>query len=225
MADGGTLVVTGGSGTVGRAVLRALAGRWRGPVLAIGRRSPTGATVDRFLEADLQDGQAVERACEELAVLQPPIAGLLLAAGVDCRSSLESATHQDYWHVLTVNCLAHLHLLAAGVPGDAGGDGPEVRAVVVSSDVVGSSQPGTIVYAAAKAALDTAVRHAAADRRQLRILLLRLPDLGIPMTDVRGQRPAVHGSASPALGRASRAASEFLLSPDRQDRVKVWTDA
>lgn len=226
MADHGTLMITGVSGTVGKALLNAVTGQWPGPILAIGRRWPADVQVDRFLETDLADEGALARACAALTATQPPVTGLLLAAGVDCRSTLATATNGEYRDAFAVNCVAPLRLLAAAATAAQATD-PDtpLRAVVVSSDVVTKPQPATLVYAAAKTALDSAVQHAATDHSHLRVLLLRLPELGTPMTDVHNNRPCRTAQPSPALPRASDAAARFLLDPVQQASVRIWTDA
>ena len=221
MSEHGALMVTGASGTVGTVLLRAATSGWAGPVMAIGRRRPDAA-VEHFVDADLADPAATDRACTTVAAVQPPVTGLVLAAGVDCRSTLAALTEAELQRAFAVNCASALRLLTAAVSAT---DATVLRAVVVSSDVVDQPQAGTLVYAATKAALDVAVQHASLDDSRLRVLLVRLPALGTPMIDVQDRRSAISRPPLPLLDEAAAAVADFLLGDKATDPVRIWTDA
>jgi uncharacterized protein YbjT (DUF2867 family) len=91
--------------------------------------------------------------------------------------------------------------------------------VLISSDVIGQQIPATLAYAAAKAAAEEALRHAAADLCDpaVTILIVRLPDIGIPMRAAApGPPPPPRTSGHcqlPVLSAAARAVSRFICDP------------
>ncbi len=95
--------------------------------------------------------------------------------------------------------------------------------MVISSDVIGRCLPATAVYAAAKAAAEEAFRHAIADAPDpgMALLLVRLPDIGVPMGAARLPAGAPRPEPLPVLGAAAGAATRFITSPHRAC-VEVW---
>lgn len=220
--------MTGASGTVGSALLPRMAAAGVEQIVAIGRRQPTELRPsDSFLPADLADSGDLQNACATLESRPPadpvtPISGLVLAAGVDSRQGVQDLTHLEWSRCLWVNAYAGIRLLATVAQMPATGTLP---VVVWSSDVVATSEANTAVYAASKAALEVGIRHTTADLPApgIAALLIRLPDIGVPMATSRGRqhRP----SASSALERAIKAATDFITTNHPRGHVEVWTDA
>ncbi|MFI0350959.1 SDR family NAD(P)-dependent oxidoreductase [Actinomadura sp. 9N407] len=225
----GALLLTGASGTVGTALLRALAPVWPGELVALGRTCPwpRAAPTRRFVPADLGDPAAVARVGRRLAK-GPPIGALVCAAGMDARASLHGIDIQAAATCAQVNCWAHLQLLDAATqtrrqPGASAGPLPTV---LVSSDVIGDAQPATLIYAAAKAAAEEAFRHAAADTAPpgIAVLILRLPDIGVPMRAATPGPPPPPRTGRPphlALAAAAATTAAFVTSA-HLPTVEVW---
>ncbi|MCO5973749.1 SDR family NAD(P)-dependent oxidoreductase [Actinoallomurus soli] len=218
------LVLTGGTGTVGEHLLAALAPVWPGRLCAVGRACPARLPAGHdFLSCDLADPAATTAAAEHLAD-GSAITALVCAAGVDSRATLDDLTPDAFTACMQVNCLAHLQLLrAASWPLQR-----PLPVVLVSSDVVGAPAPGTLVYAAAKAAAEEAFRHAAIEATApgIALLTVRLPDIGVPM------RAAVPGSPPPprtagqrpneALAAAVAAITQFITQKHAARTEEVW---
>jgi NAD(P)-dependent dehydrogenase (short-subunit alcohol dehydrogenase family) len=212
------LVMTGASGTVGQALAEQLTASLPGPIRALGRTPPARLRPgDRFEHADLSDPDAVTRAARRIAA-RPPAAGLVCAAGTDCRAGLADFDPVALAYCLQVNCTAHLQLLQA-ISRSRPPPGTAIPVVLISSDVIGQQISATLVYAAAKAAAEEALRHAAADFCDpgVTILIVRLPDIGIPMRAAApGPPPPPRTSAPcqlPVLSAAARAVSRFICDP------------
>jgi NAD(P)-dependent dehydrogenase (short-subunit alcohol dehydrogenase family) len=212
------LVMTGASGTVGQALAEQLTASLPGPIRALGRTPPAGLRPgDRFEHADLSDPGAVTRAARHIAT-GPPATGLVCAAGTDCRAGLADFDPAALAYCLQVNCTAHLQLLQA-VSRSRPAPATAIPVVLISSDVIGQQIPATLAYAAAKAAAEEALRHAAADLGDpaVTILIVRLPDIGIPMRAAApGPPPPPRTSAHyqlPVLSAAVRAVSRFICDP------------
>jgi NAD(P)-dependent dehydrogenase (short-subunit alcohol dehydrogenase family) len=212
------LIMTGASGTVGQALAEQLTASLPGPIRALGRTPPAGLRPgDRFEHADLSNPDTVTHAAQRIAE-GPPAIGLVCAAGTDCRAGLPDFDPAALAYCLQVNCTAHLQLLQA-VARSRPASPAAIPVVLVSSDVIGQQMPATLVYAAAKAAAEEALRHAAADLCDpaVTILIVRLPDIGIPMRAAApGPPPPPRTSAHrqlPVLGAAARAVSRFVCDP------------
>lgn len=225
MADPGVLVMTGATGTVGTALLKALRDSFPA-VVTIGRRPPVPQRpADHFIHADLSGPDGLDAACAQVTSFagRAPVGGLVLAAGVDSRAGLNSLTRPEWDRCLAVNAFAPLRLLAAATARRTGT--APLPVVVWSSDVAGGSQPETVVYAASKAALEESMRHAMADMGWpgAAVLLIRLPDIGVPMMRADGARPAGGGRVpDPVLGRAVDTAAAFLTTTRPQPGVELW---
>ena len=212
------LVMTGASGTVGQALAEQLTASLPGPIRALGRTPPARLRPgDRFEPADLSDPGAVTRAARHIAT-GPPATGLVCAAGTDCRAGLADFDPAALAYCLQVNCTAHLQLLQA-VSRSRPAPATAIPVVLISSDVIGQQIPATLAYAAAKAAAEEALRHAAADLCDpaVTILIVRLPDIGIPMRAAApGPPPPPRTSPRcqlPVLSAAARAVSRFICDP------------
>jgi NAD(P)-dependent dehydrogenase (short-subunit alcohol dehydrogenase family) len=210
--------MTGASGTVGQALLEQLTASLPAPIHTLGRTPPAGLRpADRFEHADLSDLRAATRAARRIAA-GPPAAGLVCAAGTDCRARLADFDPAALAYSMQVNCTAHLQLLQA-VSRSRPAPPAAIPVVLISSDVIGQQVPATLVYAAAKAAAEEALRHAAADLccPALTILIVRLPDVGIPMrATAPGPQPPPRTSTHcllPVLSTAAKAVSQFICDP------------
>ena len=225
----GALLLTGASGTFGTALLHTL--RWPGEVAALGRTRPRhgtgggGGRPVRFLPVDLADAEAVAQLGQRLAA-GPPVGALVCAAGLDARARLVEFNAHAAAACMQVNTWAHVHLLHAAVISRAPGAARTALPVVlVSSDVVGAATPGTLVYAATKAAAEEAFRHATADAAPpgIALLIVRLPDIGVHMRAAAPgppPPPRAGGAPLPVLAAAVEAISSFLTT--RQQTVEVW---
>ncbi|MGI5233775.1 SDR family NAD(P)-dependent oxidoreductase [Actinoallomurus sp. CA-142502] len=226
MTDPGVLVVTGASGTVGTCVLDHLVPAWPGRLCAIGRARPPQLPAADFLACDLADPAATVEAASRLAA-QAPIAGLICIAGVDCRASLDQMTVAAFAVSVQVNCVAHLELLRASVRAQPAVTRP-LPVVLVSSDVVGAPQFGTLIYAAAKAAAEEAFRHAAVDvpAPGIALLTVRLPDIGVPMRAAApGPPPPPRTSEdrpSAQLRAAAQAITKFITADHATGIEEMW---
>lgn len=219
------LVLTGGTGTVGDQLLAALAPVWPGRLCAVGRARPARLPAEHdFLPCDLADPAATTAAAEHLAD-GSPITAMVCAAGVDSRATLDDLTPDAFNACMQVNCLAHLQLLRAA----SWLRSPRpLPVVLVSSDVVGAPAPGTLVYAAAKAAAEEAFRHAAIEAPTPGIALLtaRLPDIGVPMRATAPGPPPPPRTAgqhpNEALAAAVAAITQFITQKHTTRTEEVW---
>jgi NAD(P)-dependent dehydrogenase (short-subunit alcohol dehydrogenase family) len=226
MTDPGTIAITGVSGTVGRCLTRHLAVAWPGRLCAVGRtRPPAWRPGDTFTACDLADPSVTARAVRSLTT-GPPVTALVCAAGVDSRAGLHDLDPAAFIMCMQVNCLAHLQLLGAVLP--ARPPDAVFRAVVISSDVVGQPMPDTAVYAAAKAATEEGFRHAAADADDpgMVLLMVRLPDIGVPMRAAApGPQPPPRANGQqplPVLTAAAQAVTRFITSPHPDRQEEIW---
>jgi NAD(P)-dependent dehydrogenase (short-subunit alcohol dehydrogenase family) len=219
-------LLTGASGTVGTALIHTLAPTWPGDLHAFGRTRPhTGEHYPiRFAAADLGDPGAVEELCADIAA-GTPVGGLVCAAGLDARARLGEFSPAEAAMCMQVNAWAHLQLLRAALISRPNTAATALPVAVISSDVVGAAAPGTLVYAAAKAAVEDAFRHAMADAAPpgIALMIVRLPDIGIPMRAATGPPPPPRSGNPPlpVLALAINAIASFLTT--RQHKiVKVW---
>lgn len=221
MSSRGAVVVTGASGTVGSALLPVL-GRTGGPLVCIGRRRPEAMTEDgRLLRADLAVPQQVDAARGTLSGIAATggVRAVVLAAGVDDRTGFTDVRSQDWQRCMMINAFAQLRILGAAATGHRG----PLPVVVWSSDVLDTNRPGSVVYAASKAALEEGVRQATADLPDpgLTALVIRLPDIGVPMDGVHcPDRDAL--TPRPLLARAVNAAVAFVEAPPAQAGAVQW---
>ncbi|WP_030407161.1 type I polyketide synthase [Streptomyces albus] len=160
-APRGTVLVTGGTGSLGAAVARWLAGRGPCSLVLVSRRGPaapgaaalvaeleeTGAEV-RVVAADAADGARMGALVAGLAEAGTPVRAVFHAAGTGQNATLEEMGVADF-RTVADGKLAGARVL------DRLFDGPELDAFVLFSSVSGvwgSGRHGA--YAAANAALD-----------------------------------------------------------------------
>jgi NAD(P)-dependent dehydrogenase (short-subunit alcohol dehydrogenase family) len=215
------VLVTGASGTVGSAILAGLLGQPGYAVVTAGRRTPASPGPScQHVTVDFADPDATEDAARQLATAG--FGAAVFAAGIDSRQGLPCADPDVFRRVMQVNCLAHLQLLRH-LAGDRDSRPEPFPVVAVSSDVLCAAQPATAVYAASKAALEEAIRHGAQDV-PLRVLLMRLPDIGVTMAETgeAGITPRQDRQPPPAAREAAATTVRFLASPGTPRGVQVW---
>ncbi|QBI56154.1 SDR family NAD(P)-dependent oxidoreductase [Streptomonospora litoralis] len=211
------LLVSGASGTLGQILLAHLEPAFP-RIIAVSRSRPAGLRPsDTFISADLSTHGGIADACSAVST---PITGVVLATGIDSRRSLTDLADSDFDTCMRTNCLSQLRLLAAAATHRAAAS--PLPVAVISSDVVGGSTTATLVYAASKAALEDGARHAVADDEAMPLLLMRLPDIGVPMGTPRDTpRP----EPAPAARDAAECATAFLTTPPPTPAVRMWHHA
>jgi NAD(P)-dependent dehydrogenase (short-subunit alcohol dehydrogenase family) len=142
--EGGTVLVTGGSSGLGRAIAAAVAkGGGRPVVLDVNRPADD---VEHVL-VDLADGRAAEAAVER-AVDGCELAAVVTAAGVDACGSLDAVAAEQWERVVRVNLLGTAAVIRAALPHlRAAGDG---RIVTVASTLGFRALPDATAYCASK---------------------------------------------------------------------------
>src|ERR1700712_5727328 len=154
--DGLVIVVTGATGSAGRATARALA--WAGAeVVAVGRDEHRLAALFDDVNgvhpqvADLSDGPRCQALAERIRGRHHRIDGLVHLVGGWRGASRFVENSDDDWAVLSHTLLDSLRHITIALHDDlaASADG---RAVIVSAAAVDSPTPGGANYAAAKAA-------------------------------------------------------------------------
>ena len=227
MADNAGLMITGASGTVGQAIIGHLQAAESPSLYALGRTRPAGMQPrDQFHQLDLSDHAAVEAMAIRITG-RALVTGLICAAGTDCRARLGSLDPAEFRECIQVNCLSHLQLLQA-ICQQPTPPGALLPIAVISSDVIGQKLPGTLVYAAAKAAAEESIRHAASDLPPpgAAILIVRLPDIGVAMqAGTRSTPPPRRTDAVrplPILDAAARAVARFVAHPPATASLEIW---
>lgn len=159
------VLVTGASGGMGRAIVRALAEEGA-TVLASGRREAALREVQqgfpkvRRFVADLG---APGVAQELVAAAEASLGGLdavVCAAGIARHAAVGALAEEDLAAVYRVNAMAPALLVQAAAPALAESGG---SAVLVSSTLAQRPAPGTLGYAMSKAALEAATKVLAAE--------------------------------------------------------------
>src|ERR1700712_3743716 len=156
--DGLVIVVTGATGSAGRAVARALA--WAGAeVVAVGRDEHRLAALFDDVNgvhpqvADLSDGPRCQALAERIRGRHHRIDGLVHLVGGWRGASRFVENSDEDWAILSHALVDSLRHITIALHDDlaASADG---RAVIVSAIAVDSPTPGGANYAAAKAATD-----------------------------------------------------------------------
>lgn len=221
MTETTRVLLTGASGTIGSAIYANLLSQPGYTVVSVGRRNPAApGGLHQYANVDLADPAATEGAAQQIATIA--FGAAVFAAGIDSRHGLSSVDPAVITRVMQVNCLAHLQLLRHLVSAD--GSGEPFTVVAISSDVLCAPQPGTAVYAASKAALEEALRHAARDVA-IRLLLIRLPNIGVEMgeTGEAGITSRSERHMPPPLAcEVATTTVRFLASPATRRCVEMW---
>lgn len=149
-----TVLVTGGTRGIGRAIVDALAPGWR--VLVGGTDAArAGRVVSEIAEvcpdagvfvADLTDAEATARAAASVATLD----AVVHSAGVLAYGTAETLTRDDWRRVLEVNVVAVADLTRVLLPALRAARG---QVVVINSGAGFHASPGNAVYAASKFAV------------------------------------------------------------------------
>jgi NADP-dependent 3-hydroxy acid dehydrogenase YdfG len=156
--DGLVIVVTGATGSAGRAAARALA--WAGAeVVAVGRDEHRLAALFDEVSgvhpqvADLSDGPRCEALAERIRGRHHRIDGLVHLVGGWRGASRFVENSDEDWALLSHSLVDSLRHITIALHDDlaASADG---RAVIVSATAVESPTPGGANYAAAKAATE-----------------------------------------------------------------------
>ncbi|WP_329109180.1 SDR family oxidoreductase [Micromonospora sp. NBC_01699] len=110
---GPAVLVTGGSSGLGAAVVTAVA-KSGGRPYVLDRRAPADGVP--WVECDLADTRAAERATRELAERAGGLDGLVTAAGVDVPGRLVDVPAETWERVVTVDLLATAAVIRAALP-------------------------------------------------------------------------------------------------------------
>ncbi len=207
------ILVTGASRGIGAAVARLLAARgdelWmaaRDPGPLVAAAAAIGVDERRTIAVDLAHGAAPGRMLAALG--GATLDGIVWAAGVVRRAPLGAIREDDLASVLQVNLAAPLLVTQALVPQLAAG----ASIVLVSSNLAHRPVPGSIVYAASKAALEAVARGLAQELAGRRIQVNAVA-FGAVLTDMIRDVPAAALERAHPLGVGSAEdAAQALVS-------------
>lgn len=144
-----TVLVTGGSRGIGRAICEDLSKDWH--VLVGGRTDATGSVASALESAqpwavDITDEEAVREACAKIDKLD----ALVLSAGISMGKTIAEATRQDWETILNVNVIAQASLVKYLLPALRNARG---QVVAINSGSGFNSKAGGGLYSASKFAL------------------------------------------------------------------------
>lgn len=210
------IVATGVGGGVGARLVPRIFPRFDESVVIGRTQTKHLENVDRFIAADLATGEGLSSAIQEFP---SEVDALLLFAGIDSRTAFLDLDIEEFHSCMMVNCLSSLRIFGALARKERQ---KPLQVVVASSDVVGKSCPRSSLYALSKAALEEGFRHALSEIRQTTVVILRLPDLGVPMAQPDGSRIASMGQREhPVLTTAIQYIHDFLRVPHPGTYMKV----
>ncbi len=142
--SGAAVLVTGGSSGLGAAVVAALVKRGDRPVV-LDRQAPADGVP--WIECDLADTRAAERATAELAQRSGGLRGVVTAAGMDVPGALADVPAQTWERIVAVDLLATAAVIRAALP-DLERSGGSV--VTVASTLGVKAVADATAYCAAK---------------------------------------------------------------------------
>jgi NAD(P)-dependent dehydrogenase (short-subunit alcohol dehydrogenase family) len=140
----GTVIVTGGSRGLGRAVVAAVADAGGTP-LVLDIAEPDAGTAWR--QVDLADARAAERATVQLIEDHEGVDAVVTAAGIDACGDLLDVHAQDWERVIAVNLIGTAAVVRAALPSLATRRG---RVVTVASTLGLRALPAATAYSASK---------------------------------------------------------------------------
>ena len=144
-----TVLVTGGSRGIGRAISEDLSKDWH--VLVGGRGDAAGSVASALESAqpwvvDITDEEAVREACAKIDKLD----ALVLSAGISMGKTIAEATREDWETILNVNVIAQASLVKHLLPALRKARG---QVVAINSGSGFNSKAGGGLYSASKFAL------------------------------------------------------------------------
>ncbi len=146
------VLVTGATGGIGRAVVRALALRGDA-IVGVHRRAVEDMPGVEMMQCDLDDDASVRRLASRVA--EPPLGGIVCAAGVTAHAKIDG-DDDALDRQLDTNLRAPLVLVRELLRAGAIADGASI--VLVGSNLARHGQAERVAYAAAKAGLEGATR-------------------------------------------------------------------
>ncbi|MBV8931147.1 MAG: SDR family oxidoreductase [Kutzneria sp.] len=144
VAEVGTIAVTGGASGLGAAVVRAV-GKAGGRTAVLDRVQPPEA--DDFVQVDLSDSRAAERAVRQIADRARGLDGIVTAAGTDRCGTLSDIDGVDWDRVVAVNLLGTAAVVRGALPYLTQSHG---RVVTVASTLGFSAVSDATAYCASK---------------------------------------------------------------------------
>jgi NAD(P)-dependent dehydrogenase (short-subunit alcohol dehydrogenase family) len=177
-----TVLVSGGSSGLGAAVASAVATYGGTPVVL--DRVPPAAGHD-FVEADLRDARAAEKAVVEAADRHGGLGAVVTSAGIDACGRLEDVDAQQWEDVVRVNLLGTVAVVRAALPFLLQSRG---RVVTVASTLGLRALPDATAYCASKFGVVGFTRALAAET-QGRIGVTMLVPGGMDTTFFDGRPP------------------------------------
>ncbi|MEV6606619.1 SDR family oxidoreductase [Kutzneria sp. NPDC051319] len=140
----GTIAVTGGASGLGAAVVRAVR-KAGGKAVVLDRVEPP--ECDDFIQVDLSDTRAAERAVREIADRNGGVDGVVTAAGTDRCGALSDVDGTEWDRVVAVNLLGTAAVVRAALPYLLASHG---RIVTVASTLGFSAVSDATAYCASK---------------------------------------------------------------------------
>jgi NAD(P)-dependent dehydrogenase (short-subunit alcohol dehydrogenase family) len=180
------VLITGAAGGMGLATARALLGAGYA-VYGLDLREPPALEGLRFLQTDLTDPEAADRAAQRLSAEGVRLAAIVHMAGIYDLDSLVEMEEAAWDRIFQVNLFAAYRVNRAFLPLLQ----PGARILVTTSELAPLDPlPFTGVYAVTKAALD---KYASSLRMELqllgvRVIVLRPGAVDTPLLDVSTRR-------------------------------------